>query len=294
MVHFSQDDTFETLAYSIAMLLGGVLSAWIADKFFKVSFKENCSSSKLTFPVMLFVILAAIFWSLSACFLFTSDYGRFPRYYGKMFSLSVLQLIGISWLTPIGEELIYRFSILNFLRGKSRDPLRNAAAALITAFLFSLPHLIAGTAAFFDLFLFGCIAGFIMVRTKCIVYPICFHFVSNLTTMIAYNKLSHATVKDWLWVTLPLAVCFLGGMMIAASKQNTGDNDDKDNDDTDDTSDDDSKKTAQSNQEPAFFSAAPEHRMIVTPPIPDDTEDDEFEDEPDEDETDDTEDDTTE
>lgn len=217
MIYISQDDTYATLAYSISLLLGGVLSTWIADKFFQIPFKEKCA--KLTFPVMLFVILAAIFWSLSTCFLFTSDAGRFPRYYGKMFTLSTLQLIGISWLTPIAEELIFRFSILSLLRGKSRDPLRNAGAVLITAILFTIPHLLAGTSALLDLFLFGCITGFILIRTSSIVYPICFHFVANLTTMLAYNKLSHATNKDWLWITLPLAVCFLGGMMIATARQ---------------------------------------------------------------------------
>lgn len=233
MIYVSQDDTFETLAYSISLLLGGVLSAWIADKFYKVPFKSQ--GGKLTFPVMLFVILAAIFWSLSACFLFTSDYGRFPRYYGKMFSLSALQLIGISWLTPIGEELIFRFSILNLLRGKKRDPLQNAGAVLLTAILFGIPHLLAGTTSILDLFLFGCITGFIMIRTRNIVYPICFHFISNLTTMIAYNKLSHATVKDWLWITLPLAVCFLGGMMIAAGKQEPDEDEQDDDEETDET-----------------------------------------------------------
>ena len=217
MIFMSQDDTFETLAFSISILLGGVLSAWIADKFFKVPFKEQCG--KLAFPVMMFVLLAAVFWSLSGCFLFTSDFGRFPRYYGKMYPLSALQLFGISWLTPVGEELLFRFSILNLLRRKSKDPLRNAAAVLISAILFMMPHLIAGTAGLLDLFLFGAIAGFILVRTKSIAYPICFHLVANLTAMISYNKLSHAATKDWLWVTLPLAVCCLGGMMLAASKQ---------------------------------------------------------------------------
>ena len=217
MVYMSQDDTFETLAYSISLLLGGVLSAWIADKFFKVPFKEQCRS--LNFPVVMFVILAAVFWSLSTCFLFTTDSGRFPRYYGKMYPLSALQLFGISWLTPVGEELLFRFSILNLLRNKSRDPLRNAAALLITSILFMLPHLLAGTAGMLDLFLFGCITGFILLRTRSIAYPIFFHFVANLTAMIGYDKISHSDSKDWLWITLPLAVCCLGGMMIAASKQ---------------------------------------------------------------------------
>lgn len=216
MVYMSQDDTFETLAYSISLLLGGVLSAWIADKFFKVPFKEQCHS--LNFPVMLFVILAAVFWSISACFLFTTDAGRFPRYYGKMYPLSVLQLFGISWLTPVGEELLFRFSILNLLRKRSRDPLRTAAALLISAILFMIPHLLAGTANMLDLFLFGCIAGFILIRTKSIAYPIFFHLIANLTAMIAYDKISHAENKDWLWITLPLAVCCLGGMMLTAAK----------------------------------------------------------------------------
>lgn len=217
MIFMSQDDTFETLAFSISILLGGVLSAWIADKFFKVPFKDQCG--KLAFPVMVFVLMAAVFWGLSCCFLFTSDSGRFPRYYGKMYPLSVLQLFGISWLTPVGEELTFRFSVLNLLRRKSRDPLRNAGAVLITAILSMIPHLLAGTAGVLDLFLFGCIAGFILVRTRSIAYPICFHLAANLTAMISYEKLSHAATKDWLWVTLPLAVCFLGGMMLAASKQ---------------------------------------------------------------------------
>ncbi len=235
MIHIGRDDTYATLAYSISLLLGGVLSAWIADKFFHIPFKDHCV--KLTFPIMLAVVLTAIFWSLSTCFLFTSDMGRFPRYYGKMYTLSTLQLIGISWLTPIAEELIFRFSILNLLRGKSREPLRNACAVLVTAIAFTVPHLIAGTSAMLDLFLFGCIAGFILVRTNNIVYPICFHIVANLTAMVAYNKLSQVTVKDWLWITLPLAVCFLGGMMIATAKQEANQAKSDEDDDEDDEDD---------------------------------------------------------
>ena len=223
ILYISSDDTFETLAYSISLLLGGALAAWIADKFFKIPLKEY--SGSLNAPVMLFVIMAAVFWSISTCFILgsvalpASDLeGKFPRYYGNMSALSALKVLGISWLTPVGEELLYRFSILNLLRRKRRDPLMNAGAVLITAILFMIPHLFTGKDTILDLFLFGCITGFILVRTHNIIYPICFHVVANLTNMLLYNKIMRSDSDDWLWVTLPLSVCFLGGMLFASRK----------------------------------------------------------------------------
>lgn len=219
ILFMSRDDTFETLAYSIALLLGGALSAWIADKFYKIPLRDFCGT--LNLPIMLFVIMAAVFWSISGCFLFYGSEleGKFPRYYGNMGALSALKIFGISWLTPVGEELLYRFSIMNLIRRKRKEPIVNASAVLLTSILFMIPHLLAGTDGMLSLFLFGCIAGFILVNTNNIIYPIVFHVISNLTNMLFYNKIAaHADSNDWLWVTLPLALCFLGGMMFAASR----------------------------------------------------------------------------
>ena len=242
----SRDDSFETLAYSIALLLGGALAAWIADKFYKIPLKEFCGT--LNFPIMIFVIMAAVFWSISACFLFNGleIEGKFPRYYGNMSSLSALKVFGISWLTPVGEELLYRFSITNLIRRKRKEPMINAAAVVITAVLFMIPHLLAGTDSMLSLFLFGCITGFIVIETNNIIYPIVFHVISNLTSMLFFNKIAaHSQSNDWLWVTLPLALCFLGGMMFAALKLRPEEPDEEDSEEpepkpeADDDDDDD-------------------------------------------------------
>ena len=258
ILYISMDDTFETLAYSISLLLGGALAAWIADKFYKISLKDYSGSLNAT--VMLFVIMAAIFWSISTCFLtdrFELD-GKFPRYYGNMSALSALKVFGISWLTPVGEELLYHFSILNLLRRKRKDPLVNAAAVLITSILFMIPHLLTGKDSLLSLLLFGCITGFILVRTHNIIYPIGFHLVANLTNMLLYDKIAQSDSNDWLWVTLPLSVCFLGGMLFAARKLDDEDDEPEETDNSEEDADEEDDADAEAAEEDAAEAEAPE------------------------------------
>lgn len=152
----------------------------------KTDLKENFSKNKkISWDILLFVAIGIIV-------MFCLSY--FINYFTTLINLNgntssslpyqintptklILSLISLAVLPGIGEELLFRATILNGLKKKSK-----LFALLISSLFFTIFHF--NISQLFYPFLFGLLLGLVYLLTDNIVYPIIIHFSNNALNLL--------------------------------------------------------------------------------------------------------------
>lgn len=155
----------------------------------KTDLKENFSKNKkISWNILLFVAVGIVV-------MFCLSY--FINYFTTLINLNgntssslpyqintpaklILSVISLAVLPGIGEELLFRATILNGLKKKSK-----LFALLVSSLFFTIFHF--NISQLFYPFLFGLLLGVVYLLTDNIAYPIIIHFSNNaLNLMLQY------------------------------------------------------------------------------------------------------------
>ena len=150
----------------------------ISDIFSVVSFRE-----------MLAIVLANIFFSYGMLYL--SNYIIHLVSAGSIFSwflpvksiggiAGILSFISIVFISPVGEELLFRGVFMN----KFRLVVPAVFAVLTSSLLFASLH---GFGSIISAFVFGICMAILYLKTDNILVPILAHFINNLISEAVYN-----------------------------------------------------------------------------------------------------------
>lgn len=172
---FFDNEDYEVIVISVCTFMGGLLDIFVLHREYGISISEK---NKINIKLLILVLLFAIFYSTTTdCILNKNTY---INLYGGNDSLLITDWIGIGILGPVGEELIYRYSIFStIISGRKKYSL--ILSVFVSSILFMIMHLQGGILRNVDLFLFGCVASLIFFVTNNIIYSIFFHSVSNFT-----------------------------------------------------------------------------------------------------------------
>lgn len=173
----SNDQKNEAFVMSLCSLLGGILDVYVASKEYTITINDNVK--KPNFKLLFCIMILAFFYTITTgCLCYKND---FIEWFGSNETLSISEWIAVGIFAPLGEELIYRFSIFSALCNKSIKKTNILLAMILSALIFMILHLEGGVLRNLDLFMFGCVAAMIFFMTKNIIYSILFHSVSNFT-----------------------------------------------------------------------------------------------------------------
>lgn len=113
-----------------------------------------------------------------------ADYGVFAGLEGK--TKTYWKMLGYMWISAaIGEELLFRGYVFAQLKKIIGD--QKLLSILISAVLFSVPHLYQGTAGLITTFIFGLAFGFIYVRYQNLYLNIIVHgLIDSFFLTMAY------------------------------------------------------------------------------------------------------------
>lgn len=131
-----------------------------------------------------------------------------------------LQVINIVVLPPMVEELMFR----GLIYGRLRERLKVPSAVLVSALIFALAHMNLVQIPY--AFLLGILIAYIYEKTKSILFPMLFHFMSNLfSVVLTYFKpakvLYDSQIAFVLMVACSVAVVILTVLALHRVKEET-------------------------------------------------------------------------
>lgn len=155
-----------------------LLVFFITIKFYPIDLQILSLTINLK-KTVLYSFIAILFVGFTYTFhLYLNGEPVIPFKYSDKTIFTVLRILSMVLIAPIVEELLYRAVIFNNLSKKYSF----IFSAVYSSILFSLIHL--PPTDFIHTLLFGFMACWILKRENKIVYPIIFHAVYNIVTLI--------------------------------------------------------------------------------------------------------------
>ena len=125
---------------------------------------------------------------------------------GTTIALAIVILLTTP-LQAAGEEFVFRGYLLQAVGSLSR---RRWVALLVTATLFAMAHGIQNFPLFFDRFMFGLIAGWLVIRTGGLEAGIAMHVLNNYLAFglaLAFGDIGETlTVTEISWWNIPVTL----------------------------------------------------------------------------------------
>jgi len=180
------EQKYTTVLSTIPFFIGGILCSFYMKEKYNIKLKDYLN--KPNGKISLYTILTAIFYTIVVLYVVNrptltgSPDGTFLEY---------LTILMASTLAPIGEELIFRFSMLTLLLiAATNNKKLSYISIVIISVLWMIVHFTSNPLRMIDIISIGIITGFVYYKTKNILYPIVFHVIANVCTyssLYVYN-----------------------------------------------------------------------------------------------------------
>ena len=209
------DELFEAIFIAVCNVIGGLLCLYVADKECSIQIKAH--SWRIQFKPLLLTVLLAVCWIVSiAGTLLRNSYDTL---YGANERVPWQIFVSAALITPIGEELIYRYAIFSVLKGDGTQTGKTICAVFISSVMFMITHFSFTPGRIADLLLFGILAALIFHFTNNLIYSIVFHGTANFTTYALCDICQTIRITPIiLIITIPLAVLCLVALIRISRK----------------------------------------------------------------------------
>lgn len=185
-VSLDPEQKYTTVLSTIPFFIGGILCSFYMKEKHNIKLKDYLN--KPNGKISLYTILTAFFYTIVVLYvvnrptLTRSPDGTFLEY---------LTILLASTLAPIGEELVFRFSMLTLLLiAATNNKKLSYVSIVIISVLWMIVHFTSNPLRMIDIISIGIITGFVYYKTKNILYSIIFHIIANLCTyssLYVYN-----------------------------------------------------------------------------------------------------------
>lgn len=205
---------YEGIIMSAAQLAGAFLCLFVLKRQYGIhigehAFKPEIKTSALAATAALLYELTALLTIYKPLLSGSEDSG--------LSLLDITEWAAAVIIAPAAEELIFRFSMLSLLLGKSRGSFQKAVSIMIISLLWTVIHLSGSWLRLADIFLVGILLGIIFLKYKNIFYCIFFHAAANFAAGIPESFLINNGYI--LYISLPL--CLAGIWFLIFSKKKT-------------------------------------------------------------------------
>ncbi|MDE6593238.1 MAG: CPBP family intramembrane metalloprotease [Oscillospiraceae bacterium] len=209
---------YEGIIMSAALLAGAFLCLFVMKRQYGIhigehAFKPDIKTSALTATAAMFYELTALLTIYRPLLSGSEGSGLSP--------LEIAEWAAAVIVAPAAEELIFRFSMLSLLLGKSKGRFQKAVSIMMISLLWTIIHLSGNLLRLADIFLVGILLGIIYLKYKNIFYCIFFHASANFAAGIPEAFLINNGYI--LYISLPL--CMAGIWFLIFSKGKTSSDD---------------------------------------------------------------------
>lgn len=199
------DGKYLNIGMAIAMLLGGFLSIYVMKKEYHVNIKNYLR--KPDTKTSLLVMATAVFYVITVMYVV---YMPLMEGETEIDALKVVELTFFSIASPIGEELVFRFSMLTLLLIAAQNSrIKTVFSIVLVSVLWMMIHFSGNSLRSIDIIIVGMMLGFIFLKSKNIIYCIMFHITANVITY------SVAVFNQWflereyiLFISVPMFLLF--------------------------------------------------------------------------------------
>ena len=179
----------ETYTVTLSYIAGAALCIPVADKGLNIKFKEHIRKPEVR--IIIPMMLSAIFYEIFSIYTVYHDSleSAANQGNGALTTADVFSVIGLIAISPVSEEVIFRFAMLTVLIvSSSGNRVKSFVSILITSLLWIIPHFSPSIIRSADILVVGLIIGTIYLFGKNIIYGIIFH--STLNSVVALYALS--------------------------------------------------------------------------------------------------------
>ncbi|MDE7293219.1 MAG: CPBP family intramembrane metalloprotease [Oscillospiraceae bacterium] len=209
----SSGGEYEGIIMSAALLAGAFLCLLVMKRQYGISIGEHSFKPEIKTSVL--AVTAALFYELTALLtiykpiLTDSDSGGLSP-------LEIAEWAAAVIIAPAAEELIFRFSMLSLLFGKSKGRFQKAVSIMMISLLWTVIHLSGSLLRLADIFLVGILLGIIYLKYKNIFYCIFFHAAANFAAGIPETFLINNGYI--LYISLPLCLAVIWFLIFSKKK----------------------------------------------------------------------------
>lgn len=206
-------EKYSTLIMDLSLFAGAVLCAFIMKKQFAISAKEVFKMPKSD-ELLLVVAMSFVYTVITAL----TEYRRvLSEPSDEVYS--VADWIGTAFLSPVSEEIIFRFAILTILLVSAGRSKKIVSFVLVSA-VWAVIHFGGTLPRFIDIFIVGIVLCIIFTISGNILYCMIFHSIANITIYIISVNSTFLVGKIWLlYISVPLFVVLMGLFVYILNKR---------------------------------------------------------------------------
>ena len=189
VIYYAIDESgkYGDIAMCASLFSGGLLCAFVMKKEHNTALKDYLSKPD---PITLLLVISTSFFYVITT-MYTLNRSALVGE-PEVDTIKIVSLISGSTIVPIGEELIFRFSMLTLLLIASKgNTAKNIFSIIMISIMWMIMHFPNRITRVLDIMIIGFIIGFIYMKSKNILYCIIFHIIANSVTY------SFAAVYHW-------------------------------------------------------------------------------------------------
>ena len=209
----------ETYTVTFAYLIGAILCIPIADKGLNIKFREHIRKPEA--KVLVPLIMSAVFYEIFSVYIVYGDSleSSANAANGALSAKDIFSVIGLILISPVSEDLIFRYAMLTVLIiASAGNKIKISLSILIVSLFWVVPHYSGSFIRNADIAVVGLVIGALYFLGKNILYCIIFH--STLNTVVSIYALSQGFRKliyehPYIsYISLAVSILFLAVMYV--------------------------------------------------------------------------------